>query len=141
MQQSLVLMRPAYLDVCLGWQIDVLVEVLAELLGLTSRVVAKRLGVAPGRRATAHVARRAAAHRTGGSAHIARWGGPWGLGAWVGSGHMRAADLRGAARVRSRATARVVGTLRAGVGGAIIRWDLEVATRITRHLVWSDGCL
>lgn len=89
----------AYLDICLRWQIKVLVEFLAELLGLTSRVVAKRLGVAPRRRATAHVARRAAAHRTGGSAHIARWGGPRCLGAWVGCGHMRAADLGGAARV------------------------------------------
>lgn len=99
MQQETILKREAYGNIGLRGQVKVLVEIFAELLGLSSRVEAKRLGVAPRRRATAHVARWTAAHRTRGRAHIARWSGPWGLGAWVGGGHMRAANLRGAARV------------------------------------------
>lgn len=132
-----------YSDICLRWKIEVLVEILGDLLGVSSRVEPKRLRVAPRWRATAHIARWAAAHRTRGSAHIARWGGPRSLGALVRGGHMRAAHLGSATRVRARGAARVVGTLGASVGRAIKRRDLEVAAGVaagvtgwvTRHVV------
>lgn len=48
---------------------------------------------------------------------------------------MGSADLRGTAGVRTRTAARVVGSLGAGVGWAIVGWNLQVATRVLRHIV------